>query len=177
MAFVIKQGQVVADSWLLLKPAADGSPSSVPPAGDVIVPLALWLERREVLLSRAGRLGVWLDSHEQPAAIAGDFDRFALVAVNFPKFGDGRGYSIARLLRERYGYKGELRAIGEVVRDHLFSMARCGFDAFLLRDDQDPEEALTAFGDFSDSYQSTVDRPLPLFRRRFLTSPDGMEWS
>ena len=120
---------------------------------------------------------MWLDSHEEPAAIAGDLDRFALVAVNFPKFGDGRGYSIARLLRERYGYKGELRAIGEVVRDHLFFMARCGFDAFLLRDDQDPEEALTAFGDFSDSYQSTVDRPLPLFRRRFLASPDGMEWS
>jgi uncharacterized protein (DUF934 family) len=120
---------------------------------------------------------VWLDSHEEPAAIAGDLDRFTLVAVNFPTFGDGRGYSIARLLRERHGYKGELRAIGEVVRDHLFFMASCGFDAFLLRDDQDPEEALTAFGDFSDAYQASADRPLPLFRRRFLVSPDGMEWS
>jgi uncharacterized protein (DUF934 family) len=177
MATIIKDRQVIADTWQLLKPAADGSLFSVPTAGDVIVPLAFWLEQRDVLLSRAGGLGVWLDSHEDPAAIAGDLDRFTLVAVNFPTFGDGRGYSIARLLRERHGYKGELRAIGEVVRDHLFFMASCGFDSFLLRDDQDPEEALTAFGDFSDAYQTSADRPLPLFRRRFLVSPDGMEWS
>jgi uncharacterized protein (DUF934 family) len=177
MATLIKHRQIVADSWQQLKPEAGGSSFSVVPAGDVIVPLAFWLERRDLLLSRAGRLGVWLDSHEEPAAIAGDLDRFALVAVNFPTFGDGRGYSIARLLRERYGYEGELRAIGEVVRDHLFFMAGCGFDAFLLRDDQDPEEALTAFGDFSDAYQTSADRPLPLFRRRFLAAPDGMEWS
>ena len=177
MAVIIKHQQIVADSWQLLKPATGGSSSYVSPVGDVIVPLAFWLERREALLSRAGRLAVWLDSHEEPAAIAGDLDRFALVAVNFPAFGDGRGYSIARLLRERHGYKGELRAIGEVVRDHLFFMASCGFDAFLLRDDQDPEEALTGFGDFSDGYQASVERPLPLSRRRFLVSPDGMEWS
>ncbi len=177
MAFVIKHRRLAADSWQLLKPKADGGLPPLPQAGDVIVPLAWWLEQRAALLRRAGRLGVWLDSHEEPAAIAGDLDRFALVAVNFPTFGDGRGYSIARLLRERHGYKGELRAIGEVVRDHLFFMASCGFDAFLLRDDQDPEEALTAFGDFSDAYQASVERPLPLFRRRFLISPDGMEWS
>jgi len=97
--------------------------------------------------------------------------------VNFSAFGDGRGYSIARLLRERYGWRGELRAIGVVVRDHLFFMAGCGFDAFMLREDQDAAEALTAFGDFSDAYQASVERPLPLFRRRFLASPDGMEWS
>ena len=166
MAFVIKDRQVVADTWQLLKPAADGTPPSVSQAGDVVVPLALWLKQREALLPRAGRLGVWLDSHEEPAAIAGDLGQFALIAVNFPQFGDGRGYTIARLLRERHGYKGELRAIGEVVRDHLFFMASCGFDSFLLRDDQKPEEALTAFGDFSDTYQATVQQPLPLFRRR-----------
>jgi uncharacterized protein (DUF934 family) len=177
MATIIKNRQIVADSWQLLKAAPKGSPSSVPPAGDVIVPLALWLEQRNALSSRTGRLGVWLDSREEPAAIAGDFDRLGLVAVIFSAFGDGRGYSIARLLRERYGWRGELRAIGEVVRDHLYFMAGCGFDAFMLREDQDPEEALTAFGDFSDAYQASVERPLPLFRRRFLASPDGMEWS
>ena len=167
MATIIRNRQIVADSWQLLEPAAKGSPSAVPPAGDVIVPLALWLEQRAALSSRAGRLGVWLDGPEEPAAIAGDFDRFALIAVNFTAFGDGRGYSTARLLRERYGWRGELRAIGEVVRDHLFFMAGCGFDAFMLREDQDPEEALSAFSDFSDAYQASATRPLPLFRRRF----------
>ena len=166
MAFVIKNRQVVPDTWQLLKPSATKSPPSIPSAGDVIVPLALWIEQRVSLISRVGRLGVWLDSHEDPAAIAGDLDSFAVVAVNFPQSGDGRGYSIARLLRERYGYKGELRAIGDVVRDHMFFLASCGFDSFLLREGEDPVEALTGFDDFSDAYQASVERPLPLFRRR-----------
>ena len=166
MATLIKERRIVADNWQLLKPAADRSMPPVPLTGDVIVPLALWLEQSEALTFRVGRIGVWLDSHEDPAAIAGDFQRLALVAVNFPTFGDGRGFSIARLLRERYGYKGELRAIGEVARDHLFFMAQCGFDAFSLRAGEDPQEALSAFDDFSEGYQTSVARPQPLFRRR-----------
>jgi len=90
----------------------------------------------------------------------------ARIDVNFPKFGDGRGFSIARLLRERYGYKGELRAVGQVARDHLYYMEQCGFDAFLLREGEDVADALAAFDDFSERYQSTVAQPLPLFRRR-----------
>jgi uncharacterized protein (DUF934 family) len=109
---------------------------------------------------------VRLEPADDPASIADRLDRVARVEVNFPKFGDGRGYSIARLLRERYGYKGELRAVGEVVRDHLFYMESCGFDAFLLRDGEDPVEALTGFEDFSEAYQASVTRPVPLFRRR-----------
>jgi len=107
-----------------------------------------------------------LEPTDDPAAFADRLGRVARVEVNFPKFGDGRGYSIARLLRERYGYKGELRAVGQVVRDHLYYMERCGFDAFLLRDGEDPVEALTGFGDFSESYQASVAQPVPLFRRR-----------
>ena len=107
-----------------------------------------------------------LEPTDDPAAVADRLGRVARVEVNFPKFGDGRGYSIARLLRERYGYKGELRAVGEVARDLLFYMESCGFDAFLLRDGEDPAEALTGFEDFSESYQASVARPLPLFRRR-----------
>ena len=95
--------------------------------------------------------------------LLGEVDR---VEVNFPGFADGRGFSIARLLRERYGYKGELRAVGHVVRDHLQAMEACGFDAFLLKDGEDPEEALAAFHDYSESYQATVLQPAPLFRRR-----------
>src|SRR5262245_66502475 len=172
MATLIKERRIVADSWRLLSRGPKGELPEVPAQGDVIVPLALWLARRDDLLSRAeaGTLGVWLDSNEGPEAIADDLQRFAVIAVNFPKFGDGRGYSIARLLRERYGYKGELRAIGDVLHDFVYFMKQCGFDAFALRDDQDVSEALAAFDTFSESYQTTVLRPVPLFRRRLATA-------
>jgi uncharacterized protein (DUF934 family) len=166
MATLIKERRIASDNWQLIKLGPEGALPVIPAPGDIIVPLVLWQRERMQLLARQGRLGIWLDSHEDPAAIADDLNHFALVAVNFPKFGDGRGYSTARLLRERYGWKGELRAIGEVVRDHLFFMASCGFDAFLLREDQDPQEALTGFNDFSEAYQTSVAQPQPLFRRR-----------
>jgi len=166
MATLIKERRIVADSWHLLERGSKGELPEVPARGDVIVPLALWLARREDFLVYPGKLGVWVDANEGPEVLAGDVQRFPLIAVNFPKFGDGRGYSIARLLRERYGYKGELRAIGDVLHDHLYFMEQCGFDAFALREDQDAQEALSAFDTFSDSYQTTVLRPVPLFRRR-----------
>ena len=107
-----------------------------------------------------------LEPTDDPALLAGAVGLAKVIAVNFPKFGDGRGYSIGRLLRERYGYQGELRAVGEVARDHLQAMAQCGFDAFQLREGEDAQAALAAFADFSDSYQATAAQPLPLFRRR-----------
>ena len=112
-----------------------------------------------------------LEPDDDPALVAGALGAARIIALRFPRFGDGRAYSIARLLRERYGYKGELRAVGEVGRDHLYYMAQCGFDAFELRAGEDPQEALAAFGDFSTSYQSTTAEPLPLFRRRLGTPP------
>jgi uncharacterized protein (DUF934 family) len=166
MATLIKERRIVADSWRLLSRGPKGELPEVPTRGDVIVPLELWLGHREDFLAYPGKLGVWLDANEGPEALAGEVERCPLVAVNFPKFGDGRGYSIARLLRERYGYKGELRAIGDVLHDHLYFMKQCGFDAFLLREDQDPKEALSALDTFSDGYQTSVLRPVPLFRRR-----------
>ena len=173
MAIIIRQRRVVADNWQLLKSAADGS-LAVPAEGDVIVPLGVWCAQRDTLLKRTGKLGVWLDSNEDPALIADDLRHFELIAVNFPQFVDGRGYSIARLLRERYGWRGELRAIGDVLRDQLFYLTRCGFDAFELRAGQDAQAALTALADFSEAYQSSVERPQPLFRRRVAIS-SGME--
>jgi uncharacterized protein (DUF934 family) len=107
-----------------------------------------------------------LEPTDDPAAVADRLGRAARVEVNFPKFGDGRGFSIARLLRERHGYQGELRAVGAVTQDHLQAMERCGFDAYLLREGEDPDEALAAFERFSDAYQGTVPDPQPLFRRR-----------
>ena len=107
-----------------------------------------------------------LEPTDDPAVLAASLAAARVIAVNFPRFGDGRGYSIARLLRERYGYKGELRAVGEVARDNLYFMAECGFDAFQLREGEDPQEALGAFSDFSEAYQATAAQPQPLFRRR-----------
>jgi uncharacterized protein (DUF934 family) len=166
MAIIIKDRKVAADPWQRLEATGDGKVPAALPAGDLIVPLSLWQERRDALLGRAGRLGVWLNSNEEPGAIAGDLGHFDVVAVNFPKMGDGRGFSTARLLRERYGWKGELRAIGDIFRDQLFFLSSCGFDSFVLREGEDPQEALAGFEVFSESYQASVERPLPLFRRR-----------
>jgi uncharacterized protein (DUF934 family) len=109
---------------------------------------------------------VRLEPADDPAAVAPCLADVARVEVNFPKFADGRGFSIARLLRERYGYRGELRAVGQVGLDLLYSMEQCGFDAFELRDGEDAGEALAAFDTFSEGYQTSVARPEPLFRRR-----------
>ncbi|MFD2189978.1 DUF934 domain-containing protein [Pistricoccus aurantiacus] len=89
-----------------------------------------------------------------------------VIAIDFPAFTDGRGYTLARQLRERYGYRGEIRAVGDVLIDQLFYMHRCGFDAFLLREDQVVEDALNAQHTFSLSYQISIDTPEPLFLRR-----------
>ena len=156
MATLIKNKRIVADSWLLLEPATEGGLPGLPLTGDWIVPLAMWHEQRTQLSQRSGRNGVLLENTDDPRVLAEDFDKLALIAVRFPKFTDGRGYSIARVLR-RLGWKGELRAVGDVLRDQLFYMTRCGFDAFALRADQDAQVALTAFSDFSAPYQPAID--------------------
>ena len=110
MPRLIKNRAIVEDGWTLLRQA--GSLADVPDGMPVIVPLALWLERRAALHAR-GEVGVWLAPADDPHALLPDLPTLPLVAVDFPKFGDGRGYSTARLLRDRYGYRGELRAIGQ----------------------------------------------------------------
>ncbi len=166
MPSLLKGNEIVEDIWTLIGAGTGGELPAVPDHGDIIVPLSLWRAQRDGLLARDGRVGVWLDSHEDPAAIADDLAILGVIAINFPSHADGRGYSTARLLRERYGYQGELRAIGDVLRDQIFYLSRCGFDAFALAPGRDPQEALRALNDFSDAYQAAVDRPAPLFRRR-----------
>ena len=167
MSRIIKNGSIADDAWTILKLSEGETPESVTlPEQNAIVPLPVWQARKDELIGRGQPVGVWLDSHEEPEAIAADLDRFSVVAVNFPKFADGRGYSIARLLRERYGYAGELRSIGDVLQDQLYFMKRCGFDAYAVRADKDIEAALAGLTDFSEPYQTAVDQPQPLFRRR-----------
>lgn len=165
MTTLIKGRAVAANPWRTL--AADETQSGdLPQTGDLIVPLPLWRTQRVALLARAGRTGVWLQPSDDPAELVTSPPLPDLIAVHFPVFSDGRGYSTARLLRDRHGFPGELRAIGDVLRDQLFELARCGFDAFELRADQDPVEAVRAFDDFTEVYQAATDRG-PLFERRF----------
>jgi len=171
---IIKGREVVADDWQVLRLAepAEGAPVVDPatvavPEGKFIVPLSLWLVQREVLAARtaAGEIAVWIASDERPETLKGLLDQFPLIAVDFPKFTDGRGYSIAYNLRTRLGWTGELRAVGDVLRDQLFSMQRVGFDAYSVRSDRDPHDALKGLSDFSETYQASVDQKVPLFRR------------
>ena len=164
MQRLIKNGEVINDSWHLLD--KDATLDGLPNSDSIIVPLALWLEHSHALKARDGGLGVWLDSDEEVESIADDLSQFQVVALNFPVFSDGRNYSNARLLRDRYQYQGEVRAIGDVLRDQLFFMQRCGFDAFALRADRNADEALESLKDFSNPSQAATDQPLPLFRRR-----------
>jgi uncharacterized protein (DUF934 family) len=166
MPKLIKDRAIVDDTWLLMRPATDGAMPELPVQGDVIVPLSVWQAQRDSLLMRNGKLGVWLSPNDDLEAIAADLDALDVVAVDFPQFTDGRGYSIGRLMRERYKYTGELRAIGDVLRDQLFYLHRCGFDAFAVREDKNIEDALKGLKDFSEAYQVSVEQAQPLFRRR-----------
>ena len=104
-------------------------------------------------------------SEEEVEAIGLDANMFPLIAVNFPSFMDGRGFSIGRLLKERYGFTGQLRAIGNAIPDQLFYLKRCGFTSFDLKDGTDLEAACQSLNDFDVSYQSAYDQPEALFRR------------
>jgi uncharacterized protein (DUF934 family) len=162
---IIKGREVVADDWTVLRLDEDQAADSAEiPAGKVIVPLTVWQAQRSALESRAV-IGVWLAPDERPEALKGDLEKFGVVAIDFPKFTDGRGYSLAFNLRKRLAYTGELRAIGDVLRDQLFSMHRVGFDAFATRPDRNIHDALKGLTVFSEVYQASVDVNQPLFRR------------
>jgi len=163
MPLLTRDRTVIDDRWTLLPETA--ALADVPGSNPAIVPLALWSAQHDALSIR-NDIGVWLKPDDDPDALAGDIARLPLIAVDFPKFGDGRGYSTARLLREKHRYTGELRAIGEILRDQLYYLRQCGFDTFALRPGRSVAEALAAFDDFSDNYQATVAQPVPLFRRR-----------
>jgi len=160
MPKIIKDQQIQDDSWqLVAKDATDNLP-----AGDIIVPVEFWKENTEDL-SQRGNVAVWIDAGEEAESIAEDLDKIAFVAINFPAFTDGRGYSYARLLRERYSYQGEIRAIGDVLQDQLQHMTRCGFNSFSLKEGKNIETALAGLKTINEPYQADTDLP-PLFRRR-----------
>lgn len=164
MQKIIKDSQIINDDWHILP--ADTHLDEVPNSDKVIVPLTLWQEHKHLLTTRDGQIGVWLAVEDDIETLADDLAELPLIALEFPAFTNGRHYSTARILRDRYQYQGEIRAIGDVLKDQLFAMHRCGFNAFAVKADKDIEIALLGLQDFSETYQGASDNPLPLFKRR-----------
>ena len=140
------------------------------PGSDVTVPLARWQAEREQLRFYPHRVGVRLAPDEDPEVLIHDLAHLDLIAVEFPAFTDGRAYSQARLLRDRHGYQGEIRALGEVLRDQLQFMARCGIDAFELAPNESPEAALGMFQQIDIHYQPAADGHAPVWQQRRLAT-------
>ena len=161
---LIKHHRLTDDPWVSVDDAA-GLPDGTP----VIVSVERWRGERDALIRRGGPLGIRLAADQSPDDIADDLDRFEVVALHFPKFTDGRAYSTARLLRERHGFEGEIRATGQVLRDQFLFMWRCGFDAFEVASTDALEAWHKAMGELSLSYQPAADDRIPahaLRRRR-----------
>ena len=141
MSKLIKNGNIINDEWKTLSLAAGDSPESVKlPVGPVLVPLSVWRTRRAELIHREYEhgwpLGVWLSAEESADEIENDIEDFSVIALSFDKYSDGNSYTTARVLREQFGYKGELRAIGDVPGDKLTYQHQVGFDAFAVRSNQ-----------------------------------------
>lgn len=143
---------ITTDRWTHV----DGD-APLPPEGPATIPLARWKAERDSLRRRNIPIGIRLQSHERLEDILPDLSEFALIALDFSNLNDGRHYTTARLLRTRYGYEGRIRATGEVLRDQLELMRRCGFDAFELPAGKNAEAALAAFGEIRDAYQPAAD--------------------
>jgi len=160
MPNLIKNNQISVDAWEVVAQDAVATNDN-----QIFLPLSQ-IDDVKALIASGKEAGVWLDSdtdYEQLTSVAKDV---SVIAINFPKFADGRGYSLARILRDQCNYTGEIRAIGDVLLDQVFYMSRVGFDAYSLRDDKDAQKVQAMLETFSDSYQISVDQPTPLFRRR-----------
>ena len=162
---MIKNKTVVNDDWTVLRLKAGDSTENVNVSAEkIIVPWKVWQAQRDFLRGRAD-VGIWLACDEHLDGLKSDLEHFSVIAIDFPIFSDGRGYSLAYNLRARLGYRGELRAIGDVLRDQLFYLQRVGFDAYTPRPDRNIHDALKGLSDFSERYQPSWDEPLPLSRR------------
>ncbi|PSS58390.1 DUF934 domain-containing protein [Pseudomonas sp. BBP2017] len=151
--------QLAEDGWQLVRDSGAALPE-----GLLILPLDLWLTRQA---SQPGCCdGLWLGPDDEVEPLQPWLAQLPLIAIDFPSFRDGRGYSQAYLLRTRLGWRGELRAIGDVLRDQLSHMRQCGFDSFAVREDKCAKDALKGLAGMSVLYGRSVIEPRPLFRRR-----------
>jgi uncharacterized protein (DUF934 family) len=158
---IIKSGHFVEDEFIAI---TDGEP--LPASGTPIVPLERYRKEREQLLSRAQPFGVRLKSSDNPEILREDIKKIAVVAIEFPSFRDGRGFSWARMLRTRLGFEGEIRAVGQFLYDQLAFMVRTGFDAFEVRQDFREEDFARAMREITFYYQPSADGQKTILEQR-----------
>ena len=149
---IIKNGEFVEDGFVFVP-----DDEALPEGGAVLVTLLRFLKERDALIARGTPLGVRLKPAESPEALRADLPKLALVALEFPTFRDGRGFSWARMLRTRLGFKGEIRAVGHFLYDQLAFMARVGIDAFEVRQDFRAEDFARAMSEMTYVYQPSAD--------------------
>lgn len=149
MKQIIKDGSIVENSWQPWSRSGTAASDILGGRRQVILPLQVFEEHASQLADAMLGTGVLLMPDDEPERLLPYLGKLSLIAVHFPSFADGRGYSTGQLLRTRHGFSGELRAVGDILRDQLYFLSRCGFNAFELRDDQDLQAALAAFTDYA----------------------------
>ncbi len=158
---IIKDGAVVVDLWQQI----DKSVTEIPSGTQLILPHALWTAHYESVQDRSD-IAIWFDSDEFPdTEWAEKLNKLPLIGIHFPIFTDGRGFTIARMLRQRFNYQGEIRVFGHVLREQMCYLKRCGVNSFVLAEHINLDEAVESLNDFTEYYQTSVDQPQPLFRR------------
>ena len=163
MPKLLDRGVLTDDPWCVIEDLE--TLSKTPPDQSILVPLDIWEDQQSSLSGHTGPVGLWLDVDTEAEGLPGTINDLPLIAVRFPAFNDGRGLSLAVLLRTRLGFDGELRAIGAVHEDIVHFMNRCGFDSYSLADHRNFETALHAIDDPLEHYQGSVRDPEPAFRR------------
>lgn len=158
---IIKDKSIIDDTYTLVSDAAE-----LPESGDILVEHALWADVKGALTGWSGKIGLKLSGDAELDQFSDDLAGIDMIAIDFPVFRDGRGYSLARLIREHLGFKGELRATGDILRDQLFYLQRCGFNSFATREDRCIEDALNGLNDFSVTYQADAFEKRPIYLRR-----------
>jgi len=160
MQNLINQEVELTNSWALIQDdSADFSQQNI------MIPAMYWLENQELFSDRTD-VSIWFSGDADLSLFKGKLTNIPVIGINFPAFADGRGYSLARLISEREDYKGELRAIGDVLIDQLYFMKRCGFTTYLLKEGLSPKKAINYFETFNAPYQLAADIKEPLFRRK-----------
>lgn len=161
MPKLIKNNEAQAYTWQ--QHSEESSQSADLTQGQHLVPLAYWLDNND---KWNGNVGIIIPTDANPSSLTPALNKAPAIAISFGAFADGRGFSLARILREDCDYQGELQASGDYMQDQLYYLKRCGFDSYVVGDDADINSALESLGDFTDNYQASSDEPRPLFRRR-----------